>query len=219
MGAQELPLDKLAVTDQETEREYFQDTFRTESKATVVRVDSSTGYTKVPDAVDIQLDRTIFFPQCGGQPSDTGVIQLGDRTFKVLFVQADGHTGGVVHHYGTFEVEAFAPGEKVSLSVDVEKRVLHAKLHTAHHLLCVAMGLSGYGHFAVGKPYSFPESAYGEKGDYPPGEYQTCGGTHLDSTGQIGGVIIQDQGEEGTHAGAVRRGRVNDPDLHRSHAA
>lgn len=237
-NAQELPLDKLTVTDdQETVREYFQDTFRTESKATVVRVDSSPDYTKVPGAVDVQLDRTIFFPQCGGQPTDTGVIQLGDRTFKVIFVQADGHTGGVVHHYGTFDGEAFAPGEEVSLAVDAEKRVLHAKLHTAHHLLCVAMDLAGYGHFAVGKPYSFPESAYGEyhgkippedrkdaivklqaamdklikaditvvksmadgvqtvvfgkKDDYPPAEYQTCGGTHLDSTGQIGRVIIR----------------------------
>merc|ERR1712098_709719 len=205
------------------------------STAKVVKVDSSPDFSKVPDAVDIQLDRTIFYPQGGGQPSDTGVIQLGDRSFNVVFVQADDHTGGVIHHYGTFEGEPFTPGDEVTLSIDAEKRILHAKLHTSGHLLDVAMVQCGYGHFPLGKGYHFPESSYdeytgkippedrkdamaklqaamdklikedipvvksmtdgvqtiafGAKGEYPPS--QPCGGTHLDSTGQIGGITIR----------------------------
>lgn len=237
---QELPVDKIDLKDQETVREYFEDTFRTESQATVTRVDSELDLAKLPNAAreagsDVQLDRTLFYPQGGGQPSDTGVITAGDKTFKVLFVQAEGHTGGVIHHYGVFEGESFAVGEEVTLSVDADKRKLHAQLHTAGHLLDVAMIQCGYGHFALGKGYHFPESSYdvytgsipppkrkeamaalqaamdkliaadipvkktmadgvqhiafGSEGEYPPS--QPCGGTHLDSTGQIGGVIIR----------------------------
>jgi len=235
----ESPADKAtappAESPADTIREYFEDTFRTESVAKVVRVDSSPDYKKVPDAIDVQLDRTIFYPQGGGQPSDTGTIKAGDRVFKVLFVQAGSHTGGVIHHYGTFEGEPFAEGAEVTLSVEAEKRVIHAKLHTMGHLLDVAMIQCGYGHFPLGKGYHFPESSYdeytgsippaqrkpamaklqaamdkliaadiplvktmadgvqhvrfGEEGQYPPS--QNCGGTHLNSTGQIGKFIIR----------------------------
>merc|ERR1711964_573939 len=219
----------------ETVREYFEDTFRFKSTATVVKIDTSPDYTKVPDAIDVQLDRTIFYPQGGGQPTDTGKIFVGEKVFNVAFVGCDDHVGGVIHHYGTFEGESFAEGDSVDLAIDEKVRVLHSKLHTAGHLLDVAMGQCGYGHFPLGKGYHFPESTYDEydgkvipanrkkliadlqvamdkliQADIPivktvtegvqhvtfgkAGEYhpsQDCGGTHLDSTGQIGPVKIR----------------------------
>merc|ERR1711964_102326 len=153
----------------ETIREYFEDTFRFKSTATVVHIDISPDYLKVPDAVDVQLDRTIFYPQGGGQPSDTGKIFVGEKVFKVAFVQAEDHTGGVIHHYGTFEGESFAEGDSVDLCINEDERVLNAKCHTAGRLLDVAMVQCGYGHFPLGKGYHFPESSYDEyTGSIPP---------------------------------------------------
>jgi Ser-tRNA(Ala) deacylase AlaX len=40
-----------------------------------------------------------------------------------------------VQHYGYFEGESFLPGESVKLLLDKDKRMLHAKLHSAGHLL------------------------------------------------------------------------------------
>jgi len=225
-----------AKVTKDTYREYFEDTFRVKSTATVVEIDTSPDYSKIPDAVDVQLDRTLFYPQGGGQPSDTGKIFIGEKVFNVAFVACDSHTVGVIHHYGTFEGDSFSVGDSVDLAIDEEKRVLHAKLHTGGHLLDVAMVQVGYGHFPLGKGYHFPESSYdeytgaippanrkkaiadlqaamdkliaadipvitlvdeqgvwnvrfGKAGEFPP--EQPCGGTHLTSTGQIGGVLIR----------------------------
>merc|ERR1711964_574977 len=123
MGKKKQVFDTMAdanTQDQvaaETYREYFEDTFRFKSTATVVRIDTSPDYTKVPDAIDVQLDRTIFYPQGGGQPTDTGLIFVGEKVFKVAFVGCDDHVGGVIHHYGTFESESFAEGDSVDLAI------------------------------------------------------------------------------------------------------
>merc|ERR1711964_536248 len=245
MGKKKQVFDTMAdanTQDQvaaETYREYFEDTFRFKSTATVVEIDTSPDYSKIPDAVDVQLDRTLFYPQGGGQPSDTGRMEIGDRVFNVVFVSCDKHVGGVIHHYGTFEGEPFTAGETATLQVDSEKRILHAKLHTGGHLLDVAMHIIGYGvdKYPLGKGYHFPESSYdeyaggisaennerkivleklqttmdkliaddipthktmvdgvqhvrfGDEGEYPPS--QNCGGTHLDSTAQLGGFTMR----------------------------
>merc|ERR1711964_533364 len=93
---------------------------------------------------------------------------MGNRVFKGEFVSADDKTGGIIHHYGMFETDPFLVGEKVELSVNEEKRVLHAKLHTSGHLLDVAMVRCGYAHFTLGKGYHFPESSYDEYGGVIP---------------------------------------------------
>ncbi|KAI7746323.1 hypothetical protein M8C21_030574 [Ambrosia artemisiifolia] len=77
------------------------------------------------------LDSTIFHPQGGGQPSDTGFItDVSSSQFKFL-VQDVRSRNGVVYHYGVFEksVEDLVTGVQVLLSVDESKRKLHSRLH------------------------------------------------------------------------------------------
>lgn len=33
----------------------------------------------------VKLDRTCFFPEGGGQPADTGCLQVGDQSAQVLY--------------------------------------------------------------------------------------------------------------------------------------
>lgn len=81
----------------------------------------------IPDGEDgyvIELDETLFHPQGGGQPSDGGTID----GVPVQRVFADGDT--VWHRTAT----PVAPGP-VTLSVDGELRHLHARWHSAGHLI------------------------------------------------------------------------------------
>ena len=83
------------------------------------------------------LDQTIFYPQGGGQPTDTGYIRTDKAAFKVTFVGLD--PDGVVWHFGEFENGTFSEGEDVSLEIEEDKRKLHARIHSAGHLIDCAV--------------------------------------------------------------------------------
>ncbi|MGY2373484.1 alanyl-tRNA editing protein [Pseudomonas sp. SDO524_S393] len=72
----------------------------------------------------VRLQSTIFHPQGGGQPFDTG--QLGDS--NVVRVTQEGEH--VVHYVD----RAVAPGP-ISAQVDAPRRALHTRLHSAGHLI------------------------------------------------------------------------------------
>lgn len=81
----------------------------------------------------IRLSATPFHPQGGGQPSDTGWI----AEVEVLRVLSE--SDGVVH-YTTAPV---APGPAVAL-VDAQPRQLHARLHSAGHVIGQVMTELGW---------------------------------------------------------------------------
>jgi Ser-tRNA(Ala) deacylase AlaX len=111
----------------------------------------------------IRLSRTIFHPQGGGQPSDVGCISREKKTFEVKFVQS---VGDDVLHYGNFvdsSPEDFPTGCEVKLDVDLERRALHTRLHSAGHTLDAAIDRLGYAHrLKPGKGYHFPDGPYVE---------------------------------------------------------
>ncbi|KAK5656393.1 hypothetical protein OQA88_4774 [Cercophora sp. LCS_1] len=85
----------------------------------------------------IVTEKTIFHPQGGGQPSDEGTISRGSSTFSVRAVRMDVLNDGQVLHFGRFE-ESSAPfevGDTVEQGLDVEKRLLYSRYHTAGHVL------------------------------------------------------------------------------------
>jgi Ser-tRNA(Ala) deacylase AlaX len=106
--------------------------------------------------VALLLDRTPFYPQGGGQPSDVGIIEGKDFTFAVRKAVL---VNGVVHHQGV-AVEGTPVPETARARIDTERRALHAVLHTGGHLVMTAM------HELTGsraiKGYHFPEGPYVE---------------------------------------------------------
>jgi Ser-tRNA(Ala) deacylase AlaX len=91
----------------------------------------------------VVTQETIFHPQGGGQPSDVGVItspSSGAR-FTVSAVRHDALNDGVVLHLGRFAAgsKPFTVGDTVTQSIDVDKRMLHSRLHTAGHVLGAAV--------------------------------------------------------------------------------
>jgi len=106
----------------ETEKIYEKNSYQTEFDAVIeqcIKVD-------VPEKLyDIVLDRTCFFPEGGGQPSDRGLLDSA----CVLDVQ---EKNGVVFHRISME---FAPGSKVHGIIDWERRFSNMQQHSGEHIL------------------------------------------------------------------------------------
>ncbi len=116
-----------------TERIYYYDSYQRRITAKVLRVVKDRGRRAY-----VVLDKTIFHPLGGGQPSDTGYIKYGETLFRVKKVLSK---GGVILHYGVFnnKEDMFAENDKVSCEIDWDRRYLTMKLHTGGHILDYAV--------------------------------------------------------------------------------
>jgi alanyl-tRNA synthetase len=162
----------------------------------------------------VTLNHTIFHPQGGGQPSDTG--RIGDAVVTKVTTQS----GEVLHC-----VNQPLPLGPVTLQVDAPLRLLHARLHSAGHLIGNAVGALGLvarrAHHWPGESrvlVSYPNSAHaltpktvqslvdsfieqnlprvvrmrnGHR-DVGFGDLQSfpCGGTHVESTAAVGRCAV-----------------------------
>lgn len=78
----------------------------------------------------VVLDRTIFYPEGGGQLSDTGTIT--GRGGKAMVTGAQKSRGIVVHFVKGAEIRS---GEEVECDVDWERRMSLARHHSSTHIL------------------------------------------------------------------------------------
>ena len=84
----------------------------------------------------VVLDRTPFYAESGGQVGDTGLIAANGARFAV----ADTSRGGGQHlHRGTVEEGALMVGQRVTATVDGERRWNIVRNHSATHLLHAAL--------------------------------------------------------------------------------
>lgn len=81
----------------------------------------------------VVLDRTVFYPEGGGQPGDTGRLEFAGGVAQV--VDAKKSEDGIVH---VLSEDAQRPdvGDKVTAFIDWDRRHKHMRMHTALHLLC-----------------------------------------------------------------------------------
>jgi alanyl-tRNA synthetase len=110
---------------------------------TEARVLAVEGRAEAPVLV---LDRTIFYPEGGGQPCDLGSIGRAEDAGAAVAGVAERRVSGgetqVLHSLA--EPLAVAPGDAVRLSVDAARRVDYMQQHSAEHLLgSIALRLAG----------------------------------------------------------------------------
>lgn len=110
-----------------TTKLYLDDTYQSHAQANVVESGQDE---RGPFLV---LDQTIFYPQGGGQPSDTGRIMSDGQEIPVITVRKN--MEGQVRHYVAELPSQNLAGKSVELEIDSEKRLVHAKLHSGGHLL------------------------------------------------------------------------------------
>ena len=101
------------------------------SVAAMVRdVDGSDGTTF------IALDRTVFYPGGGGQPSDRGLLlrAADGRTWTVRGAKKAG--GEIVHELEPDDGDPPAVGDRLEVDLDWARRLALMRTHTALHALC-----------------------------------------------------------------------------------
>jgi len=83
---------------------------------------------------EIELDRTPFYAESGGQVGDTGSLQVGGETISVLDTQRQGER--IVHTTDRLPTD---PSGTVRATVDAERRRQIEAHHSATHLLHAAL--------------------------------------------------------------------------------
>jgi misacylated tRNA(Ala) deacylase len=108
----------------------YSDAYARTVVARVVTVDESA------DAPLIVLDRTVFYPGGGGQPSDRGLLlRTSDgRTWTVRAARKSG--GDIVHELEPSAGGPPARGDVVTVDLDWVRRYALMRTHTALHALC-----------------------------------------------------------------------------------
>ncbi len=121
------------MTPAETEELFREDGYLRQCEATVVAAGDG----------GVITDRTVFYPEGGGQPGDSGtLVTANGRRLRVVDTRKD--AGGILH---LLEEGGAAPavGERVGLELDWERRHRHMRLHSCMHMLCslVPFGVTG----------------------------------------------------------------------------
>lgn len=98
---------------------------------------------RLADRAGVVLDRTVFYPRGGGQPGDTGHL-VGSQGPVGIVDTIYGADGNIVH-VPDAESELPTIGSSVAAVIDWTRRYAHMRMHTALHLLGVALpyGVTG----------------------------------------------------------------------------
>ena len=91
------------------------------------------------DHFAIVLDKTLFYPEGGGQPCDHGVIRFGGETAEVFDVR---EKNGIICHYSKTEIPV---GTVIEGEIDFERRFDLMQQHTGEHMISgIVHSLFGY---------------------------------------------------------------------------
>jgi misacylated tRNA(Ala) deacylase len=111
-----------------TEELFREDALLLTCAATVLHVDEH----------GVVLDRTVFYPQGGGQAGDAGTLTAAGLTLAIRDTHKHPTRAGDIVHVPAAgsDLSAWAAGASVQLQVDAARRQAHMRFHTATHLLC-----------------------------------------------------------------------------------
>jgi alanyl-tRNA synthetase len=125
-----------------TEKLYWTDPFARTFSGARARLATWTPTATGSARASIVLDRTLFYPEAGGQMADVGTLSLLGRTLHVRDVQID--DGGAIHHLVDEPADEFADDlaratDEVAGEIDASRRIDHMAQHTAQHALSRAL--------------------------------------------------------------------------------
>lgn len=106
-----------------TEKLFYKDVYQKTFEATITDCrEGKNGY-------EIILDRTAFYPEGGGQPGDTGYLQIGDQ--KVEITDTHEKDGEILHFCG----QPLEVGSKVIGTIDWNRRFSLMQNHSGEHIV------------------------------------------------------------------------------------
>ena len=111
---------------------YSRDAYARSTEAIVIGLRPASDVDQEP--TDLVLDRTVFYPGGGGQPSDRGLLRASGRQPRTI-VGARRAGADVVHELEAGD-EPPDIGEQVEVAIDWLRRYRLMRTHTALHALC-----------------------------------------------------------------------------------
>lgn len=123
-----------------TEKLYHQDAFLQDFTAQVL--EGREG----PEGRFLRLDRTCFYPEGGGQPGDSGLLQAGEGILKVDDTQINSQ--GQIWHRVSSGGKLPDVGSQVRGQIDWHRRYDHMQQHSGEHLIaaCLHQLVGGFTH-------------------------------------------------------------------------
>jgi misacylated tRNA(Ala) deacylase len=91
------------------------------------------------DQGGIVLDRTVFYATSGGQPGDTGALTAGGVRIPIETAVYTDAAKSEIAHLPAAGSPALKVGDKVTASIDWDKRYARMRMHTALHLLSAVL--------------------------------------------------------------------------------
>jgi misacylated tRNA(Ala) deacylase len=80
----------------------------------------------------VELSESFFYPTGGGQPADHGSIKMEGHLSVIQDVQKGDK---LLHNIGTNEGDALKLGAPITASIDIQRRNVLSRMHTAQHLI------------------------------------------------------------------------------------
>ena len=79
------------------------------------------------------LDKTVFYPEGGGQPGDIG--RIANNIYEADVTNTIKSTDGILHLIDN-KPGSISEGDNVTIDIDWERRYALMRMHTALHILC-----------------------------------------------------------------------------------
>ena len=117
-----------------TKRIYQSDPYAAENEAVITAIREKNGLDV------IACDASVFYPEGGGQPSDTGIVSMsGSQQVFEITRAFDESLVGDVWHITDAPAGTFSIGDKVTLSIDRNLRFRNMQRHCGEHMLSGTM--------------------------------------------------------------------------------
>ncbi|NNE63734.1 MAG: alanyl-tRNA editing protein [Gammaproteobacteria bacterium] len=109
-----------------TEKVFYQDSYQKTHSTKVVRVVEN----------GVVLESTIFYPLGGGQPGDTGSLNIGEKSYRVTDTRFDTDRISIIHFLDVEDLSHIQAGQQVDMQLDWQRRHRLMRMHTSMHLMC-----------------------------------------------------------------------------------
>ena len=126
-----------------TEKVFYQDSYQKTHQSEVVEVLDR----------GVILAATIFYPLGGGQPGDTGRLQINGREYHVVDTRFAEDRKRIIHFLEEEDLGGIHVGDAVDMEIDWERRHRLMRMHTSMHLVCSLISAQATGG-AVGESES-----------------------------------------------------------------
>ena len=121
--------DTFKVDYSETDLLFYKDFYQKDFEAEVLGL-------VVKDNVQCLIfDKTTFYPEGGGQPSDIGEVSIDGNSFKITYAEK---INNVVLHHVDGNIDDGVVGKKANGTIDWTRRMTLARHHTGTHLVIAA---------------------------------------------------------------------------------